>query len=116
MTAMFVWRINPYIIFLPALILACINGSYLSATLTKVPSGAWFTIALALVLAAIILLWRYGKEQQWLAEAEDRFPTSHFMAAGGESQRRLSNTYGNAPLSTCGGIGIFFNKVARRPR
>ncbi|ELR06182.1 hypothetical protein GMDG_07837 [Pseudogymnoascus destructans 20631-21] len=54
------------------------NGTYLSSALAKVPDGAWFTITLAAILASVLLVWRFGKEQQWFAEAEDRFPTSHF--------------------------------------
>jgi KUP system potassium uptake protein len=108
---MFVWRISPYIVFLPWLTFACIDGTYLSSALTKVPYGAWFTITLATVLACLVLLWRYGKEQQWQAEATDRFPTSHFMSTDEDGQRCLSETYGSTPLSTSRGVGIFFDKA-----
>lgn len=82
MTAMFVWRLSPYWVFLPALIIACMDGAYLSSVLTKVPHGAWFTLSLATVVSCVFLLWRYGKEQQWFAEAEDRVPISHFIKVG----------------------------------
>ncbi|KAH8585858.1 potassium transporter-domain-containing protein [Bisporella sp. PMI_857] len=111
MAAMFVWRINPFIVFLPWLTIACLDGAYLSSALTKVPSGAWFTIALATVLAFILLLWRFGKEQQWSAEAEDRFPTSHFVTTDRHGQIRLTDRFDSASLSTTGGFGIFFDKA-----
>lgn len=111
LAAMFVRRISPYIVFLPWLTIACIDGTYLSSALTKVPAGAWFTIALATVLASVLLLWRYGKEQQWLAEAEDRFPTSHFVTIGADDHMRLANRYGDSPISTSRGLGIFFDKA-----
>lgn len=111
LAAMFVWRINPLIVFLPWLTIACLDGTYLSSALTKVPSGAWFTITLASVLASILLLWRYGKEQQWFAEAEDRFPTTHFVKTAPDGQMRLAERYDGSRLSTTRGFGIFFDKA-----
>lgn len=111
LAAMFVWRISPYLVFLPWLIIACLDGTYLSSALTKVPSGAWFTIVLSSLLAMLFLLWRYGKEQQWFAESEDRFPTSHFVTTESDGQMRLSNQYGNTPINSSRGLGIFFDKA-----
>jgi KUP system potassium uptake protein len=111
LAAMFVWRISPFIVFLPWLTIACMDGTYISSALTKVPDGAWFTITLASALASVLLLWRYGKEQQWFAEAEDRFPTSRFVTTGPTGQMRLTDRYDNAPLSTIKGFGIFFDKA-----
>lgn len=111
LAAMFVWRISPYIVFLPWLTVACLDGTYLSSALTKVPQGAWFTITLAAILAMLFLLWRYGKEQQWFAEAEDRFPTSHFIMSSPNGQISLTKRYGNTPVSITRGLGIFFDKA-----
>jgi KUP system potassium uptake protein len=111
LAAMFVWRISPYIVFLPWLTVACLDGTYLSSALTKVPQGAWFTITLAAILAMLFLLWRYGKEQQWFAEAEDRFPTSHFIMSNPNGQISLSKRYGNLPVSINRSLGIFFDKA-----
>jgi K+ transporter len=60
---MFVWRLSPFIVFLPWLTIALMDGTFLSSALTKVPDGAWFTLTLAIVLGAIFMLWRFGKEQ-----------------------------------------------------
>lgn len=112
LAAMFVWRISPFIVIVPWLTIALLDGTYLSSALTKVPNGAWFTITLAAVLASILLLWRFGKEQQWFAEAEDRFPTSHFVSTGSEDgELRLTNRYEGIPLSITKGFGIFFDKA-----
>lgn len=111
LVAIFVWRISPFLVFLPWLIIACMDGAYLSAALTKVPSGAWFTIALAGVLAIAFLLWRFGKEQQWLAEAEDRFPTGYLITKGSDDQMRLTDRFGGTALTTTRGLGIFFDKA-----
>lgn len=111
LAAMFVWRISPFIVFLLWLTIACLDGTYLSSALTKVPNGAWFTITLAAVLASVLLLWRFGKEQQWFAEAGDRFPTSHFVTTGPDGQMRLTDRYDGTPLSHTNGFGIFFDKA-----
>ncbi|PWY76552.1 potassium transporter 5 [Aspergillus eucalypticola CBS 122712] len=103
MVAMFVWRKSPYLVFLPWLTIACFDGAYLSSALTKVPTGAWFTLAVATILALLFLLWRFGKEQQWFAEAEDRFPTSHFVTKDQNGSIRLTDRFNGAPLSTTQG-------------
>lgn len=111
LTAIFVWRFSPYLVFLPWLTIACMDSAFLSAALTKVPDGAWFTIMLALILAAVFLVWRFGKEQQWFAEAEDRYPTSHFVRSSSENQLYLTEQFEGIPLSTIKGFGIFFDKA-----
>ncbi|PWY89491.1 potassium transporter 5 [Aspergillus sclerotioniger CBS 115572] len=111
MVAIFVWRKSPYLVFLPWLTIVCLDGAYLSSALTKVPTGAWFTLAVATILALIFLLWRFGKEQQWLAESEDRYPTSHFVTRDQDGDMYLTDRFEGIPLSTTQGVGIFFDKA-----
>ncbi|KAF2156836.1 potassium transporter [Myriangium duriaei CBS 260.36] len=111
LAAMFVWGYRPYLVFLPWLIIACHDATYLSAALVKVPSGGWFTLSLAALLAIIFLTWRYGKEQQWAVEAEDRFPTSHFIHKKQDGSMRLTERYSGTSLSSSRGLGIFFDKA-----
>ena len=111
LAAMFVWRISPYYVFLPWLTIACLDGTYLSSALTKVPNGAWFTITLASVLAALFILWRFGKEQQWAAEAADRLPTTHFVHKREDGQVELTPKYGGGTMSSIKGLGVFFDKA-----
>ncbi len=110
LTAIFVWRVNPLFVFLPWLIIACMDGTFLSSALTKVPDGAWFTLTLAFILGLVFMLWRFGKEQQWFAEAEDRFPTSHFVRQSPDGLH-LSEKFDWAPLSPINGFGVFFDKA-----
>lgn len=110
LAAMFVWRISPYWIFFPWLTIACLDGVYLSSALTKVPDGAWFTLTLAGVLATLFILWRFGKEQQWAAEAADRFPTTHFVKKQDDGSVQLADAYGGSTLSAIKSFGIFFDK------
>lgn len=93
------------------LVFACLDGVYLSAALTKVPTGAWFTIMLASILSCIFILWRFGKERQWSAEGEDRFQTSHLMATDSSGEVRLAERFGGGVVSKVNGIGIFFDKI-----
>lgn len=111
LAAMFVWRYSPYLVFLPWLTIASLDGAFLSSALTKVPDGAWFTITLAAVLASLLLLWRFGKEQQWRAEAEDRFPTTHYVTTNDQGRLALTRRYDDVPLTTTQGFGIFFDKA-----
>lgn len=111
LVAIVVWRIKPYFVFLPWLTIACLDGTFLSSALLKVPDGAWFTLALASILACIFILWRFGKEQQWFAEAGDRFPTTHFVQTRDDGRLQLSNTFGGKAISSIEGFGIFFDKA-----
>ncbi|KAK0277808.1 hypothetical protein LTR35_009644 [Friedmanniomyces endolithicus] len=113
LAALIVWRVKPYYVVLPWLIFACMDGAFLSSALTKVPQGAWFTITLAAVLASILILWRYGKEQQWTAEKEDRLPLSQFVKIDQDGVYRLvaqQGGKGGEPISFTNGFGIFFVK------
>jgi len=105
LAALIVWRLPPYVVFLPWLTIACLDGLYMSSALTKVPDGAWFTLLLAGVLACFLILWRFGKEQQWAAEAEDRFPTTHLVEKDAEGWLKLTPTYGGDHLSVVKGFG-----------
>ncbi|OCL04473.1 potassium transporter [Glonium stellatum] len=111
LAALIVWRLSPFLILLPWLTIACLDGVYLSSALTKVPSGAWFTLALATVLASLFTLWRFGKEQQWLAEAADRFPTTHLVKKSEDGRIQLTDKFGGRTISTIEGFGIFFDKA-----
>jgi KUP system potassium uptake protein len=111
LAAMFVWRIRPYWVFFPWLTIACMDGTYISSALTKVPDGAWFTLTLAGLVASCFILWRFGKEQQWAAEAADRFPTSHLVRKREDGRLQLTERYGSGILSTIPCFGIFFDKA-----
>ncbi|RMZ71998.1 putative HAK-1 potassium transporter [Pyrenophora seminiperda CCB06] len=111
LVAILVWRVKPYFVLLPWLTIASLDGAYLSSALTKVPDGAWFTILLACLLGSIFILWRFGKEQQWAAEASDRFPTTHFVKTLPSGRLSLTEKFGSKPVGTMEGFGIFFDKA-----
>lgn len=111
LAAVFVWRWSPLAIFLPWLLIACHDMTYLSSALEKVPLGGWLTLMLSALIAIIFLVWRFGKESQWRAEAEDRFPTSHFIRPGPQGQSNLTERFGSTAMSKIKGLGIFFDKA-----
>jgi KUP system potassium uptake protein len=99
------------VVFVPWLTFACVDGLYISSALTKVPDGAWLTLTISGVLACLSLLWRFGKENQWRAEAEDRFRPSSLVARDGAGQLRLAARWGGDRLSNIRGLGVFFDKT-----
>jgi KUP system potassium uptake protein len=111
LVALFVWQIRWYFVILPFLTFAAMDGTFLSSALLKVPVGAWFTLMLSGILACFLLLWRFGKEQQWFAEAEDRFPTSHFVSHQSDGSLCLAEKFDKIPISTSRGMGVYFDKA-----
>jgi KUP system potassium uptake protein len=134
LVALLVWRVRPYLVILPWATIAAMDGAFLSSALTKFPHGAWFTVTLAIVLAStsqrlttvsaydtsvltilstvlgIFILWRFGKESQWRAEAVDRHSLSTFVNKEEDGTPRLAGHNGGESLTVTKGLGIFFDK------
>ena len=121
LVALIVWRLPIIVVILFFLVFGALDGVYLSSALTKVPNGAWFTLALAVIISSFFNLWRFGKEQQWKAEAEDRFPLSHMLTVDDDivvdthiaSGLRFTPVFGGHRISTMQGMGIFFDKTGQ---
>ncbi|KAK3382699.1 potassium transporter-domain-containing protein [Lasiosphaeria ovina] len=111
LVSLLVWKLSPLLVFLPWLCFASIDGLYLSSALNKVPDGAWFTLTLAGILTSLFLLWRFGKESQWRAEAEDRFRPAHLVQKDEDNKLRLTDKWGGDALSVIRGLGIYFDKT-----
>ncbi|EPE05218.1 potassium transporter [Ophiostoma piceae UAMH 11346] len=99
LVALVIWRLPVYVVLPIFTVFALMDGTFMSAALTKVPDGAWFTLLLAFLLSSIFVLWRYGKEAQWTAEEAKHVPL--------ETSMGMLST----PVSTVPGIGIFFDKL-----
>jgi KUP system potassium uptake protein len=112
LVSLIVWKLSPWLVALPWLFFALVDGLYLSSALNKVPDGAWFTLTLSAILAGLFLLWRFGKENQWRAEAEDRFKPHQLLRKDKDDggRLRLTERWGGDPLSVIRGLGIFFDK------
>lgn len=128
--ALIVWRKHPLLVFLVWLPFVTFDGLYLSASLVKVPDGAWFTLLLGGILASFFSLWRYGKEKQWASEAQDSVRLNDLIVSYSESatpgiygsvrHRAEADTnhlflklprYSGAELTPIHGFGIFFDKA-----
>ncbi|KAI4282245.1 MAG: hypothetical protein L6R38_003077 [Xanthoria sp. 2 TBL-2021] len=119
LVALIVWHVPLIIVLLGFLVFGALDGVYLSSALTKVPEGAWFTLILAVLLSSIFVLWRFGKENQWQAEASDRLAPSEIIDWSQADRLtvrdivpslRFTHTFGSAPISAIKGMGIFFDK------
>lgn len=121
--AILVWRVHIAIVLPVWLLFAALDATFLSSVLVKVPDGAWFTVLLAALLCTLFVLWRFGKESQWTAEARDNLTfdalvqprKSNGLADGnggesGSSQAQPSLALDGTLLTTVPGIGIFFDK------
>lgn len=112
LVALLVWRWNPFLVAFGWLIFALLDGAFLSSALTKVPTGAWFTLALAFVLSSLFILWRFGKENQWRAEAEDRIQPSRLVMKSADGSRlELTSAFGGGEISKIKGFAVFFDKI-----
>ena len=119
LVALIIWRLHLPFVIAGFLVFGTLDGLYLSSALTKVPNGAWFTLCLAVLLSSIFVLWRYGKENQWHAEGEDRISPGQLLTElpkdaekdGDAPSLRLSPNMGGAPVSRLRGVGVFFDKT-----
>ncbi|KUJ20933.1 putative potassium transporter 5 [Mollisia scopiformis] len=111
LVAIIIWRINIFIVIFFFLVFACLDGVYLSSALTKVPTGAWFTLLLAAILSFVFVLWRFGKESQWKSEATDRFQPSELLTTTASGEVQLTSSFGGSTITSVNGVGIFFDKV-----
>ncbi|KAI1637957.1 potassium uptake protein [Biscogniauxia mediterranea] len=111
LVSLIVWRLSPLVVVVPWLFFATVDCLYLSSALTKVPDGAWFTITIAGILACVSLLWRFGKENQWRAEAEDRFRPSQLVQRDGQDNLTLGARWGGGAVTRIRGMGIYFDKT-----
>lgn len=101
--ALIIWRLHISIVIFFFVVFGALDALYLSAVLTKVPQGAWFTLLLAFILSSIFILWRFGKEQQWDAEKTDRFQPSQLITKNADGTAKLTEEFGGAKITNISG-------------
>ncbi|CZR54345.1 probable potassium transporter 8 [Phialocephala subalpina] len=111
LVAIIIWKINFLIVIFFFLTFAALDGVYLTSALTKVPTGAWFTLLLAAILSFIFVLWRFGKESQWASEKTDRFQPSELLTTTASGEVQLTSSFGGSAITSVNGVGIFFDKI-----
>jgi KUP system potassium uptake protein len=98
-----VWRLNWALVVAVWLPFVALDGTFLSSALVKVPTGAWFTLLLAVILASVFILWRYGKENQWNAESKKRIRLPSLIVTEPSGKVRLADTFGGSELTSIKG-------------
>ncbi|KAL8640578.1 MAG: hypothetical protein Q9226_008732, partial [Calogaya cf. arnoldii] len=120
LVALLVWCLPIYVVVPCFLVFATLDGLYLSSALLKLPNGAWFTLVLAVFLSSIFVLWRFGKENQWRAEASDKVAPWNLFSetyyddddiTSDEPELRFTDKLGGGHISRLRGIGVFFDKT-----
>ncbi|KAF4947491.1 hypothetical protein FSARC_13954 [Fusarium sarcochroum] len=129
LVALIIWRTPSFVVLIVFLIFILLDSIYLSAAMNKVPDGGWFALVLSFILSTFVMLWRWGKEQQWEAEQKDIVDPSEFLQSRSTSRNnsiardmtsdgsvrsvrmRLSPEFGGGHVTVAPGLGIFFDKV-----
>jgi KUP system potassium uptake protein len=113
LVSLIVWRLSPFLVVLPWLFFATIDGLFLSSALLKVPDGAWFTLTVSGLLTGLFLLWRFGKASQWRAEAPDRIPLAQLLHrdSSDSGHLQLAPRWSGDRLSVIRGMAVFFDKT-----
>ncbi|EXK35451.1 potassium uptake protein [Fusarium oxysporum f. sp. lycopersici 4287] len=130
LVALIIWRISSIVVLIGFLIFILLDSIYLSAAMNKVPDGGWFALVLSAILSSSVMLWRWGKEQQWEAEQRDMVDPAEFLMSSRSTSRnnsiargiqgegslrstrlRLSPEFGGGQVMVAPGLGIFFDKV-----
>ncbi|KAG5294344.1 potassium transporter hak-1 [Histoplasma ohiense] len=66
-----IWNVHVVIVMPIFLFFVSIDGLFVSSALYKVPSGGWFTVAMAAILSSTLLAWNYGEECQLEADRDE---------------------------------------------
>jgi KUP system potassium uptake protein len=104
--AIIVWQLPVLVVIFGFLIFGTFDGMFLSAALTKVPDGAWFTLLLASALSSVLFIWRFGKRQQWKSEAGDSISASKLVYPDENGKLLVNGLDGPKELGKIKGIPI----------
>ncbi|KAL2906935.1 putative potassium transporter 17 [Bienertia sinuspersici] len=59
-----IWRTSPILVSLFSFTFITMEGTYVSAVLTKIPEGGWIPFAISFILAFIMFGWYYGRQRK----------------------------------------------------
>ncbi|KAK2809493.1 hypothetical protein FQN50_003761 [Emmonsiellopsis sp. PD_5] len=114
LVALIIWNLH-FIIVIPIfLFFAFIDGLFLSSAFYKVPSGGWFTIAMAATLASTLLTWNYGEECQKEADRDDSSPSRSTIFAGPDGALFIRQGNVDRGVKIIRGIGVFLVETDSR--
>ncbi|OJD21363.1 hypothetical protein ACJ73_07298 [Blastomyces percursus] len=102
-----IWNVHVLIVVPIFLFFVCIDGLFVSSALYKVPSGGWFTIAMAAILSSTLLTWNYGEECQLEADRDDSSLSRARVFADTSGTLFIREGAKHLEVKIMRGIGIF---------
>lgn len=72
----FVWDIAFLLFF------GWIEGSYLSASVMKVPQGGWAPLALAAIFIFVMYVWHYGTQRKYMFDLQNKVSMKWILTLG----------------------------------
>ncbi|KLJ10782.1 hypothetical protein EMPG_13860 [Blastomyces silverae] len=102
-----IWNVHVLIVMPIFLFFVSIDGLFVSSALYKVPSGGWFTIAMAAILTSTLLTWNYGEECQLEADRDDSSLSRARVFADTNGTLFIREGAKHLEVKTMRGIGIF---------
>lgn len=84
-------------------LLFVVDGAYLAANLTKVPSGGWFPLMVGLIVFTFLTTWAKGRKLMIERMREASMPISVFIQSAANSATRVPGT---AVFMTSSAVGV----------
>ncbi|KAK9819477.1 hypothetical protein WJX81_000858 [Elliptochloris bilobata] len=112
-----VWKLPLWVCALFYIAFAPIEATFWSSTLTKVPYGGWFSLCLAFINAALMLLWFWGSGRKSKFFDSVTLPLESFLRMGDTSDNQMSLTIAQQQATHCRtganikrarGVGIYY--------
>ena len=86
------WHWKPYFAFPLLALFFLVDGAYLAANLTKVPSGGWVPLLVGFIIFAILTTWAKGRQLMMNRLREASMPIKVFVASAANSAARVPGT------------------------
>ncbi|EEQ88319.2 hypothetical protein RJZ56_000475 [Blastomyces dermatitidis] len=102
-----IWNVHVLIVMPIFFFFLCIDALFVSSALYKVPSGGWFTIAMAAILSSTLLTWNYGEECQLEADRDDSSLSRARVFADTSGTLFIREGARHLEVKKIRGIGIF---------
>ncbi|EER41536.1 potassium transporter hak-1 [Histoplasma capsulatum H143] len=102
-----IWNVHVVIVMPIFLFFVSIDGLFVSSALYKVPSGGWFTIAMAVILSSTLLAWNYGEECQLEADRDESSLSRARLFGDTNGTLFIREGDKHLDVKTIRGIGIF---------
>jgi KUP system potassium uptake protein len=103
------WYFIPWALLIGEMLL--VDICFLSATLLKVPDGAWFTLLFASLISLIMLIWRWGKKKIYKRTHQNQVNMEEIIKAIDEGHLKRFDRIGVFLSSIPHGVPISLSKL-----